>query len=185
MTTEAEHGTSSGQRRGIRREIREGEELPRGYGIAYRSFISDTAIAYPVPFNWLVRASRWLRWKLKLPRLGWEVELAEIHRRGRERGQADALVTFMTDLQPAIERTVREQRRKADHRRRSQLSDWVTAARELLRDAPGPRSTSDERQAWETRRVDLLGTLAAQHPEVQQAAEQAVAGEPPTPAEMK
>jgi hypothetical protein len=80
---------------------------------------------------------------------------------------------------------VREQLRKQHHARRSQLNDWVTAARELLRDAPGPRSTSDERQAWETRRVDLLGTLAAQHPEVQQAAEQAVADELPTLAEMK
>ena len=179
MTTEAEHGTSSGQRRGIRREIREGEELPRGYGIAYRSFMRDTAIAYPVPFNWLVRASRWLRWRLKVPRLAWQAETLGTYRRGWERGRSDALIDFMKDLQPAVGKEVREQLRKQHHARRSQLNDWVTAARELLRDAPGPRSTNDERQAWETRRQELLKVLAIQHPEVQQAAEQAVAGEQP------
>jgi hypothetical protein len=100
-------------------------------------------------------------------------------------GRMAALSEFMTDLQPAVGKEVREQLRKQHHARRSQLNDWVTAARELLRDAPGPRSTNDERQAWETRRQELLKVLAIQHPEVQQAAEQAVAGEPPTPAEMK
>jgi hypothetical protein len=164
----------------LRHTLIEGEELPRGYGIAYRSFMSNTAIAYPVPFNWLVRASRWIRWKLKVPRLAWQAEALGIYRRGWERGRTDALSEFMTDLQPAVGKEVREQLRKQHHARRSQLSDWVMAARELLRDAPGPRSTSDERQAWEQRRMNLLQVLATQHPKVQQAAEQAI----PNPAEF-
>jgi hypothetical protein len=169
----------------LERVVREGEMIPRGYGLAYRDFATNHLIAYPVPFNWLVRASRGLRYKLKVPRGGWEKELQQITRKAHDEGRVAALSEFMTDLQPAVGKEVREQLRKQHHARRSQLNDWVTAARELLRDAPGPRSTNDERQAWETRRQELLKVLAIQHPEVQQAAEQAVAGEPPTPAEMK
>ena len=181
MTTEAEHGTSKVRLRrkigeGLRRShplervVREGEMIPRGYGLAYRDFATNHLIAYPVPLNWLVRASRGLRYKLKVPRGGWEKELQQITRKAHDEGRGDALIGFMNDLQPTVEKAVREQLRKQHHARRSQLSDWVTAARELLRDAPGPRSTSDERQAWESRRQELLGALAAQHPEVQQAA---------------
>ena len=154
----------------LERVVREGEMIPRGYGLAYRDFATNHLIAYPVPFNWLVRASRGLRYKLKVPKGRWELEIGTMRAQAWRAGRAAALIDFMKDLQPAVGKEVREQLRKQHHARRSQLSDWVKAARELLRDAPGPRATGDERQAWETRRIDLLAVLAAQHPEVQQAA---------------
>jgi hypothetical protein len=47
---------------------REGEMIPRLYGVAYRNPIGDYTVCYPVPLNWLVRYGRILWWKLAIPK---------------------------------------------------------------------------------------------------------------------
>ena len=172
--------TGTSWRNGWAKWIWEGEVLPRGYGIAYRDMTTDTLVVYPVPINWVVRASRFIRWKLKVPRLGWEREKAAIWGAGYVKGRMEGVNDLLLDLPQAVEQEVRKQRRKADHRRRSTLNGWVAAARELLRDAPGPRATADYRDAWELRRRDLLERLNKLQPGLQEAAERAeVLGDDP------
>lgn len=40
----------------IAKRICEGEEYPRGYGFAYRDWMRNQAICYPVGLNWLAGA---------------------------------------------------------------------------------------------------------------------------------
>ena len=46
----------------MKKEIREGERIPKGYGIAYREMEKLVAIAYPIPINLIVGGIRrlWL-----------------------------------------------------------------------------------------------------------------------------
>lgn len=50
----------------FQRLIPSGERFPRGYGLAWRCFDRDAAVAYPIPLNvllgWLRAAYLWLRW---------------------------------------------------------------------------------------------------------------------------
>ena len=39
-------------------QIAKGQRFPRGYGFAWYDFILDVRLAYPIPFNWILR---WIR----------------------------------------------------------------------------------------------------------------------------
>lgn len=51
----------------IKKEIREGEMIPKYYGVAYRNMDRLTAICYPIPLNIVLalwnRFYIWLRWR--------------------------------------------------------------------------------------------------------------------------
>ena len=42
------------------REVRNGEMIPRGWGIAYRSWHRSASTAMPIPLNMIVGILRWL-----------------------------------------------------------------------------------------------------------------------------
>lgn len=42
------------------REVHQGEMIPRGWGIAYRSWRRASATAMPIPLNMIVGLLRWL-----------------------------------------------------------------------------------------------------------------------------
>lgn len=45
----------------------EGEALPKWYGVAYRDYVTDCDICYPIPLNHLVKHLRLLKWRLYKP----------------------------------------------------------------------------------------------------------------------
>lgn len=51
----------------VKREINHGEMLPPWYGVAYRDFVNDRMICYPIPFNLIVRSLRNIYWRLRGP----------------------------------------------------------------------------------------------------------------------
>jgi hypothetical protein len=50
--------------------VREGETVPRGYGVAVRSPLMLWAETYPIPLNLAVRAATWAWRRVKVPRWG-------------------------------------------------------------------------------------------------------------------
>lgn len=42
----------------LRELVEQGMRRPKGYGFAYRDFDTDTIVAYPIPFNVIIRGSR-------------------------------------------------------------------------------------------------------------------------------
>ncbi|HEY6019636.1 MAG TPA: hypothetical protein VIY48_06975 [Candidatus Paceibacterota bacterium] len=72
----------------LRREVGFMYRLPRFYGAAYTEWERPVVIAYPVPLNLIVRAMRWLWWKLvSYKPARWEEELANTYQRGYEEGR--------------------------------------------------------------------------------------------------
>lgn len=72
----------------LRREVGFMYRLPRFYGVAYTEYERPVAIAYPVPLNLLVRAMRWLWWKLvSYKPARWEEELNSVYFQGYEAGR--------------------------------------------------------------------------------------------------
>jgi hypothetical protein len=49
----------------LRKDIYEGELIPRGYGMAYLSYSKFIVICYPIPLNWVVAGWRLLYRKLQ------------------------------------------------------------------------------------------------------------------------
>jgi len=50
--------------------VREGERLPKYYGLAYRLFNQHAAVCYPIPLNYVVRVYRDLAFWLRFPNPG-------------------------------------------------------------------------------------------------------------------
>jgi len=73
----------------LKRFVPEMDELPRGYGVAYRSVTKHGAICYPIPLNlvvrWLYGVWLWLRFPVGTT---WyeEIEI-RAYERGREAGR--------------------------------------------------------------------------------------------------
>jgi flagellar biosynthesis/type III secretory pathway protein FliH len=68
------------------RQVRQGEMMPRFYGLAYYEFHRDEQVAYLIPFNLIVRWARDLAWLVKR---GKKSALSESYERGyREGSQA-------------------------------------------------------------------------------------------------
>lgn len=51
----------------FRREIHEGECIPRGYGLSYREFTRLVGVCHPLPFNCIVAFFRNLKYALLRP----------------------------------------------------------------------------------------------------------------------
>lgn len=49
-------------------QLCEGQRIPWGWGMAYRDFARDTAVCWPLPFNWFVRWVHQLYWFLVWPK---------------------------------------------------------------------------------------------------------------------
>ena len=75
--------------------VPEGEELPRGYGLAWREFNRPGAICMPMPFNRIARAARQLFIWIRLPRIA----AIDHYDYGYERGFADAMSIYYSTLQ--------------------------------------------------------------------------------------
>jgi hypothetical protein len=93
----------------LQRVIMGGERVPRGYGIAYRDFLMDAVVCYPVPLNWLVRWGRDLARRLKVPTATkWEGMLVAAYQKGFERGREDAVTSMLSDLANAVDEAIVE-----------------------------------------------------------------------------
>jgi len=72
----------------LKKLIREGEMIPKYYGIAYRNWDSLTAVCYPIPLNLIVgiwdRSILWLKHGHKLYENGYSKGYSEGYRGGRE-----------------------------------------------------------------------------------------------------
>ena len=67
--------------------ISQGEEIPRGYGIAYRDYVRDIAICYPIIINWIVWIFRELYIRISITPNGiLEKQSRAIYKRGYEAG---------------------------------------------------------------------------------------------------
>ena len=64
-------------------ELRQGEAIPRGYGLAYKQYHSLTFVCYPIPINIIVRVSREIEYWLMRGcfKSKWEEELRKLTRR--------------------------------------------------------------------------------------------------------
>lgn len=49
------------------RQVKEGEMIPFGYGIAYYEYAWNSAVCYPIPFNFIARWVRRILFQLKNP----------------------------------------------------------------------------------------------------------------------
>ena len=52
-------------RKEFRKKVNEGRLIPKWYGYAYYSFDMDCMYFYPIPFNYIIGISRWLRYVIK------------------------------------------------------------------------------------------------------------------------
>lgn len=103
----------------LRQEIRELEVVPKGFGMAYRSYDRRMVVCYPIPLNLLIRWSRDWYFRCALPRneiyierlqrlsylmglrLGRKVS-EELLRREYERGKREGLEEFRGMMREAL-----------------------------------------------------------------------------------
>jgi hypothetical protein len=83
----------------LKQIVKEGEELPRFYGIAYFDYMRRQGVAYPVPLNLVVNTARnWWFALTKWRPSRFELELSMLtgmkYREGYNAGYADALLTL-------------------------------------------------------------------------------------------
>ena len=78
-------------------ELATGQKLPPGYGLAYRDYLRDCAVFYPVPLNVLVRIAREIYFilargviKSRFERLVKEAEMKG-YQQGYREGQVNAI----------------------------------------------------------------------------------------------
>ena len=62
----------------MRRFVKELDEMPRGYGIAWEDPARRVAVCYPVPLNRLVGWLRRIRWDLARPPRGPRAQAADV-----------------------------------------------------------------------------------------------------------
>jgi hypothetical protein len=80
------------------REVLEGQEVPRGYGVAYVEPGGTSATCYPIPLNFIVRWSLLLWYALKIPRrTWWEQRFQKVHAAGYQQGHDNALAVYRPD----------------------------------------------------------------------------------------
>jgi len=80
------------------REVLEGQEVPRGYGVAYIQPGGTSATCYPIPLNLIVRWSLLLWYALKIPRrTWWEKRFQEVRNAGYQQGHDTAYRIYRPD----------------------------------------------------------------------------------------
>lgn len=67
-------------------ELAAGEQMPRGYGIAYREYTRDTYVCYRVPLNWIVAACREFWGIMRRGPYWWDTTAKRLYERGFEAG---------------------------------------------------------------------------------------------------
>jgi hypothetical protein len=48
----------------VKKELKQGQRMPTGYGISYRDWDADKKIIYPIPINLVVRIYREIHWHI-------------------------------------------------------------------------------------------------------------------------
>lgn len=61
-------------------KINEGTAIPKGYGIAWRDFIRNRAICFPIPFNWFAKWGREFWRFLMIPKYSWQEKMEAKYR---------------------------------------------------------------------------------------------------------
>jgi len=56
---------------GIRKYVRDGEMIPKGYGVAWVDYVCDRAVYYPIGLNMVISFSRDVYFWIKHFRKGW------------------------------------------------------------------------------------------------------------------
>lgn len=69
-------------------EVPEAYVIPWTHGLAYWRWDVRSAVCYPIPFNWVVAAARWLYFKLKATRGGLNTDIDRAYQAGLEEGQS-------------------------------------------------------------------------------------------------
>jgi len=71
----------------------EGQELPRGYGIAYWKYWSMTAVCYPIPLNFLISLCHTIYFNMKRGiRDNQTLQLRKAYERGLSEGYIKAIL---------------------------------------------------------------------------------------------
>lgn len=87
----------------LQRFVREGNNLPTGYGVAYRSLNYYGAICYPVPLNLLIRHVRSLWLWMKFPPIGWIDQIEQgAYNHGYQEGRKAAIVNHDAVVRQAV-----------------------------------------------------------------------------------
>jgi hypothetical protein len=80
----------------FRVEIRYGERIPRGYGLAWRDYARDLVVCLPLGLNvlaaWGIAALRWLRFPPAF--YGWDRQIGETFARGWREGHEAGIRDF-------------------------------------------------------------------------------------------
>lgn len=84
----------------MQRRIADGERIPSGYAPAYRDWLSNHTVCYPVGVHWLVRAGRTVWWLGTIAQFGsraWEAREREIYSVGYRAGLAGARAQYIDE----------------------------------------------------------------------------------------
>lgn len=89
-------------------EVREGERIPRGYGLTYRQWDRNTATAALIPLNLLIGLGRrvWHSCKQGNPRAFWDT-LSRARQAGYDQGFAECSQGARREVEAAYERGMR------------------------------------------------------------------------------
>lgn len=79
-----------------RRHIDWDREIPWGWGVSYAHPRKWAFVCYPIPFNWVVRWSRSIYFKLQCPRFSW---LEDRDRKIFEAGIAEGARMVRSEMQ--------------------------------------------------------------------------------------
>lgn len=74
----------------IRKYCYQGVEIPRWYGVAWRDYLCNQVVCYPVGLNWLAAVVRWTWYAVKFPPLPMRRTALEQALYEAERGNEDA-----------------------------------------------------------------------------------------------
>lgn len=117
----------------MKKQLREGERIPKGYGIAYREVARLVVVAYPIPINVIVAGLRkvwlWFLYGHKLYENGYEKGYEEGREAGREyafnqykgqalQGEVKQIVENFLGVQDEAFRLMRENKDK--------VQGWIT-----------------------------------------------------------
>ena len=70
------------------KRLAEGYRIPRGWGVSYLNWDLDFTVIHPIPLNYIVAATRWLTWKIRIPYFEKKIQrqFLESYNRGFDHG---------------------------------------------------------------------------------------------------
>ena len=87
------------------KQLLDGYEIPKGWGISYVRWDADFTVIHPLPLNYVVAAVRWLMHKIKLP---WFVK------KEQERMQGEYFKGWKEGWKDCAEKDLRDRVRKME-----------------------------------------------------------------------